>query len=84
MNEPIFQSLLLTILEKRITMIGPHHRMLSLELISTNAIESLNSSSFAEIILKRGFPLSGLHILFDAGPRIKREIRKGLICYVFF
>lgn len=42
-----------------------------------SANETLTSSTFAETILKKGYPLSGLHILFDAGPRTKREIRKG-------
>lgn len=53
------------------------------QLVAMAASDSLNSSSFAATILAKSYPLSGLHFVFDAGPRVKRELRKGGIIFCF-
>mmetsp|Transcript_2683 Transcript_2683/g.4032 ORF Transcript_2683/g.4032 Transcript_2683/m.4032 type:complete len:1083 (-) Transcript_2683:88-3336(-) len=75
--EPMFNTLLLSMLEKKSVVLSSQHKVLSMELIQLYAEGKLNPQSFAETILsKTDILLSGLHIVFDAGPRSKRHMKR--------
>lgn len=75
--DPMFHTLIIALLEKKGTKLSPQHRMLSSELISLSLEGKLNAKAFARTVLKNAdIVMSGIHILFDTRPRIKRDLKK--------